>query len=158
MANPIRSLIIRAILQEAISFEERSYRFYESALAHAASDDVKDVLKKLLSQELSHRLLLEKTQKAVDLDLLVSEEERDPKAVDATKKPWRAIPPGATKQEIMEIALEKELRAVDFYDTMAERSRLRPVGRVFRRLAREEAGHVRLLRIQMEQETGGSRG
>jgi len=157
MEKPVRSLIIRAILQEAISFEERSYRFYEKALVHIASGDAKTVLEKLLSQELSHRLLLEEVQKTVDLGLFGSEADEEGKAADAIKKPLRAIPPGATKLQIMETALEKELRAVGFYDSMAERSRLRSVRRVFRKLAREEAGHVRLLRVQMAKDTGGSR-
>lgn len=157
MEKPVRSLIIRAILQEAISFEERSYRFYEKALVHASSGDAKTVLEKLLSQELSHRLLLEKVQKTVDLGLFVSEADEEGKAVDAIKKPLRVIPPGATKRQIMETALEKELRAVGFYDSMAERSRLRSVRRVFRKLAREEAGHVRLLRVQMAKDKGESR-
>ena len=59
MGKPLRTLFVRLVLEKAIIFEERSYRYYESVLQVSIMEDSFDLIKKLQGQELHHRIMLE---------------------------------------------------------------------------------------------------
>ncbi len=64
----MKKLLVRVAIEKAISFEERAYRFYESALKRSTMRTSFDLLKQLLSEELKHRMRLEEIQKSGGFD------------------------------------------------------------------------------------------
>jgi len=64
LPGPVKKLLVRIALEKAISFEEQAYRFYESALKKSIMRHSFHLLKRLLSEELKHRMRLEVIQKS----------------------------------------------------------------------------------------------
>jgi len=74
---------MKFVLEDAIAFEEKAYRFYQKALSMTVVDESSHLLKRLLAAELGHRLKLEEIQKTGDPeDLIVS----DPVIVQGVSK------------------------------------------------------------------------
>ena len=68
MSGPLKRIIIRIILQNAVRFEEESYRFYKHALQRSIMSESFNLIKFLLSQELEHRMKLLDVLKGRSLD------------------------------------------------------------------------------------------
>jgi len=79
VSKPFRKLLVKLILEQALIFEERAYRFYEEAFEQAVMNESKVLLRRLMKEELGHRIKLEEVQKRGDLGALTvtSSSERD---------------------------------------------------------------------------------
>jgi rubrerythrin len=136
VSKPFRKLLVKLILEQALIFEERAYRFYEEAFEQAVM-----------------RIKLEEVQKRGDLGALTvtSSSERDD--IEAISDEWPDIDRDVTRGEILRIALKKEQRSFNFYRILAKKSRVRVAGEVFNALSNEELQHVKMI----EEELSGNR-
>jgi rubrerythrin len=153
VSKPFRKLLVKLILEQALIFEERAYRFYEEAFEQAVMNESKVLLRRLMKEELGHRIKLEEVQKRGDLGALTvtSSSERDD--IEAISEKWPDIDRDATRGEILRIALKKEQRSFNFYRILAKKSRVRVAGEVFNALSNEELQHVKMI----EEELSGNR-
>ncbi|MCK5570282.1 MAG: ferritin family protein, partial [Spirochaetes bacterium] len=153
MYKPVKKFIMKFVLEDAIAFEEKAYRFYQKALSMTVVDESSHLLKRLLAAELGHRLKLEEIQKTGDPeDLIVS----DPvifQGVSKIDRDWPDLNPRSTKEEIFKAALIKERGAYDFYKTLAENSLFKTARDVFGMLSREESDHINWLQNEIGEES-----
>jgi rubrerythrin len=134
-------MLLKLVLEDAILREESSYRFYESALEVVAGEQEQRLLKSLCAGELRHRLKLEDlSRKGVSEEIDVSEA---PELEPEEERTWPEVVPGASRREILKVALNKERQSARYYRLVAGRSLLASVRDVFLYLAREESEHVR---------------
>jgi len=162
MPRPLRKLLTRLILEAAITFEERSYRYYQSALERSIMSDSFDLLKKLLGEELRHRMNLEEAQRTGSpLGLPVEEESElsrgeidagllSDEVVDELCDEWPEIRPEDSKQLILERALQREKCAFHFYQTMARAAPLEDLRRLFNMLREEEMRHISWIEAELK--------
>jgi rubrerythrin len=157
MGKPIRTLFVRIVLEKAIIFEERSYRYYESVLQQSIMKDTFDLIKLLLGQELHHRILLEEMQrrttvegKAFESRKQLAAEEFPFRELDVMCEEWPVISPGDSKEEILKSALHKERCACRFYQKMMEHARSDDLTRLFETLMHEEIQHARSIEEELE--------
>lgn len=66
----LKQFLIRLLIERAISFEEQAYRFYEALLNKMIMKDSFDLVKKLMAEELRHRMMLEEAAKRGDIGYL----------------------------------------------------------------------------------------
>jgi len=153
VAGSFRTFIVRIILEDAIAFEEHSYRFYESALEKAVSGESRDIIGQLMRDEFRHRIKLEEVRKKGDLGRLDVPEGKDSSYIEAVSCSWPEIPAHAGTEEILEMALEREQCSYNFYASMEKHTRLKPARGTFSVLKGEEERHVHLIRDRMEKGT-----
>jgi rubrerythrin len=157
MGKPLRTLFVRVVLEKAIIFEERSYRYYESVLQQSIMKDTFDLIKKLLGQELHHRILLEEMLrrnavegKASGSRKRLTVEEFLSRELDVMCEGWPVISPGDSKGVIFKNALQKERCACSFYQKMMEHARSDDLTRLFETLLYEEIQHTRYIEEELE--------
>jgi rubrerythrin len=66
----LKRFLIRLLINRAIYFEEQAYRFYEALLKRSIMKDSFDLIKKLMAEELRHRIMLEEVGKRGDIGYL----------------------------------------------------------------------------------------
>lgn len=149
----IRRLLMRAVLELAIEFEERSYRYYERALQAGTMEKSFDILKELMAEELAHRMKLQEVLRSGDLQRLDGGEETVPEEdTDGICGEWPPIDPRAEPLQVLEIALSRERCAASFYRRMRDRTGLDVLRKTFAALLSEEQRHI--ARITGRLETG----
>ena len=157
MVKPLRTLFMRIVLEKAIVFEERSYRFYEYLLGQAIFKDIFDLIKRLSGQELHHRIMLEEMQrrfsvkgadpnrrKQLEIGQLPSEE------LDALCEEWPVISAEDSRETILNKALHKERCACRFYRKMMKLARSDDLMQLFQTLLGEEMGHAADIEEELE--------
>ena len=149
MSKPFKKLLVKLILEQTLIFEERAYRFYERALEQTAMDESKALLKRLMKEELKHRIKLEEVQKEGDLGALTITSSSEMNDIEAIRDEWPDIDRGATREQILKIALSKEQRSFNFYRILAKKSRIRVAGDLFNALSNEELRHVKMLEEEL---------
>jgi rubrerythrin len=145
LAKLFRKVVVKLIIEQALIFEERAYRFYEKALERAVMNESKALLKRLMKEELGHRIKLEEVQKKGDLGTLTVTESSEMHDLEAASDEWPDIAGDATREDILRIALEKEKRSFNFYKILAKNARIRAAGEVFSALSNEELQHVKMI-------------
>jgi rubrerythrin len=145
-----RRLLLKILLERAIAFEERAYRFYEEALACSAMSDTSELLRKLLAGELLHRMKLEELQRTGDLGPLAVSLQNGERDIEELSEEWPPLHPWAHKGEVLETALRKEARAHRFYRSLAKKAALKAARDVFAALSNEESAHVEWLKEEIE--------
>jgi rubrerythrin len=157
MSRPLRTFATRLVLEAAISFEEQSYRYYESALGQSVMSDTFDLLKKLLGEELRHRIRLEEAQRSGVLEShdngeqSGSEHEMLPSdSFEELCEEWPPLLPADSKQQILARALQREKCAYHFYHRMARGASVKGLRRLFETLGEEEKRHIVWIRQEME--------
>jgi rubrerythrin len=168
--RPVQRLLARIALEKAISFEERSYRFYESALRRSTIRASFDLLKRLLSEELKHRMRLEEVQKgrldmsnkdssdrpSVDPDMPGIEGEyggagiRFDEETDGLCTEPQDISDDATPGEILLFALRKEQCSYMIYNRLKDRFALKGLRAVYADLAQEEYRHIQWIEEELK--------
>jgi rubrerythrin len=144
MAGTVRRFLLRLVLEEAISREEKAYRFYETALEAVRDPAAAGLLRRLAAEELRHRLKLEDLQRSGALDLARPvEAEPDQAGLLADPGPqWPAQIDRLEPRDIWAVALAKERLARDHYSLLASRSPVAAFREVFAYLSAEEQRHV----------------
>jgi rubrerythrin len=160
LGKPLRTLLVKLILETAITFEERSYRYYEAALEKSIMEESFELLKKLMGQELYHRIMLEEMQRRGSVFETKSlntpwftDEGPALEEVDSLCDEWPEISQRDSKRVILERALEKERCAYRFYKRMMERSRSEDLRQLFQTLMKEESYHAQAIEKELERIT-----
>jgi rubrerythrin len=153
VAGSFRTFIFRIILENAIAFEERSYRFYESALEKAVGRESRVIIGQLMQDELGHRIKLDEVRRKGDLGSLDVPEGKDSADIEAVSCSRPEIPAHAGTEEILEMALEQEQCSYNFYASIEKHARLKFAREVFSVLKGEEARHMRLICDRMDKGT-----
>lgn len=150
VAGSFRTFIVRIILENAIAFEEHSYRFYESALERAVGRESRDIIRQLMRDEFGHRIKLEEVRRKGDLGSLDVPDGKASADIEAVSCSWPEIPAHAGTEEILEMALEQEQCSYNFYASIEKHARLKLTREIFSVLKGEEALHMRLIRDRMD--------
>ncbi len=172
VSGPVKKLIVRIVLEGAIAFEEASYRFYESILKRATMHRSFDLLKRLLSEELKHRMRIEEAQKrgsfagiqksAADGEMRDEEgsggedETRDfmpgisQEEMEEFCAQWPDIAPEAASKDILRAALNKEQCGYRMYSRLKNRFAMKSIRALYQMLAREELRHIRWIEGELE--------
>lgn len=134
---------MRTVLEQAIRFEERSYRYYECALQSATMEKSFDVLKEIMAGELGHRMKLQEVLRSGDLRLLDTGGETVPEGeTDGICADWPPLDPRAGVREVLENALSRQRCAAAFYRRMRDRARLEALRATFDALLAGEREHI----------------
>jgi rubrerythrin len=149
MARILNRLLLKVILERAIEFEEKAYRFYESLLSIEAVSSARELLQKLMAGELQHRMKLEEAQLRGDASKMKLEKPVELENVEELTVQWPGIHAGSSKEDILAIALKKEKDAHSLYQKLENKSHLKGIKELFGLLARQEAQHMQWIRSEM---------
>jgi rubrerythrin len=145
----MKKFLVRIILEEAIAFEEKAYRFYQNALSRTVMGESAQMLRKLLVSELKHRMKLDNLQRGGDLAEHPENEMMEQEDFKVIAGPWPKLNPWSTREEVLEAALRKETESYEFYTRVAARAPLKTVRDTFHLLAQEEIQHMKWIRKEM---------
>ncbi|MFO7849008.1 MAG: ferritin family protein [Spirochaetia bacterium] len=150
MVKTIRAFLLRIILENAIVFEEKAYRFYEAAEQMVNREEVKQLLTQFKAEELKHRLRIEEAQRQADINVCCATDAEFKAAMDGMREDWPAVEVYSNRSDILKVAYGKEVQARDYYLKMRDKFPNSFVKSVFEALAKEEERHARLIAEKME--------
>ncbi|MFW6180352.1 MAG: hypothetical protein ACOC8N_01290 [Spirochaetota bacterium] len=140
-----------AVLEQAIRFEERSYRYYERALQVATREESFKVLKEIMGGELEHRMKLQEALRSGELQRLDGNGATVPEGeTDGICEEWPPLDPQAGIREVLETALSRERCAAAFYRRMRDRTRLEVLKSTFDALFSGEREHIARILDRLE--------
>jgi len=135
-------MTVEGIIQRAIRFEEDAYNFYTGASEMVKLPHVRDMLNELAGEEVKHKEKLEGLL-AGDTEQIVAAKQRQ-KIQDLKLADYLVAPPldeGATIQDVLMTAMQREKNSHEFYNLMAGMSASESAKELFQFLAQEELGH-----------------
>lgn len=155
--KPVRKLLIRAVLDRAVRYEERSYRYYERALQESTMESSFDTLKELMAEGLRYRMRLESALKRGEIDGLEqdttlrqgSERQQEREKLAECGK-WPRLDARSTGVLVLQTALKRSRCAAEYYRGMLERTGFRAVRSVFSALAESENRRYESVRAWLE--------
>ena len=139
---PEKHMTVEGIIQRAIRFEENAYDFYTGASEMVKLPHVRDMLNELAGEEVKHKEKLEGLL-AGDTEQIVAAKQR-PKIQDLKLADYLVAPPldeGATIQDVLMTAMQREKNSHEFYNLMAGIAASESAKDLFQFLAQEELGH-----------------
>jgi rubrerythrin len=144
MVKVVKRLMLRIVLENAIIFEEKAYRYYDQVARQTVNSGVKELAERLKVEEFRHRLRLEEAQRQADISLCcTSSNEIDFEDQAAQmRENWPEIDGECEKSKLLELAYRKESQARDFYLSMQKLLPLPFLKALFGNLAREEENHM----------------
>lgn len=138
----MKKLLVKVLINNAIAFEEASYRFYREAEQRASSPEHKHLFLLLAGEEVKHKEKL-KSLTTRDLEEVLDFSQKE--EADRLDLPDVEIPhqleEADTPQKILLLAMDRESAAYGFYHLLAERSKIPVAKKVFNFLASEEGEH-----------------
>jgi len=135
-------MTVEGIIQRAIRFEEDAYNFYTGASEMVKLPHVRDMLNELAGEEVKHKEKLEGLLEG-DTEQIVAAKQRQ-KIQDLKLADYLVAPPldeGATIQDVLMTAMQREKNSHEFYNLMAGMSASESAKELFQFLAQEELGH-----------------
>lgn len=137
---------IKELLLFALQMERASQSFYNQAAQNLGEKEIVDLLKKLSRAEQKHMEVLYSRLKDIWPEAPPLEGIKESEHMEgAISLPGALLAieeePPKERIDILELALEKECKAYDLYQRMAEVVEL-PLREVFRDLAEQERGHI----------------
>ena len=135
-------MTVEGIIQRAIRFEEDAYNFYTGASEMVKLPHVRDMLNELAGEEVKHKEKLEGLL-AGDTEQIVAAKQRQ-KIQDLKLADYLVASPldeGATIQDVLMTAMQREKNSHDFYNLMAGIAASESAKDLFQFLAQEELGH-----------------
>jgi rubrerythrin len=139
---PEEHMTVEGIIQRAIRFEENAYDFYTGASEMVKLPHVRDMLNELAGEEVKHKEKLEGLL-AGDTEQIVAAKQRR-QIQDLKLADYLVAPPldeGATIQDVLMIAMQREKNSHDFYNLLAGIAGSEAAKDLFQFLAQEELGH-----------------
>jgi rubrerythrin len=139
---PEEHMTVEGIIQRAIRFEENAYDFYTGASEMVKLPHVRDMLNELAGAEVKHKEKLEGLL-AGDTEQIVAAKQRR-QIQDLKLADYLVAPPldeGATIQDVLMTAMQREKNSHEFYNLMAGMSASESAKEMFQFLAQEELGH-----------------
>jgi hypothetical protein len=146
MGTPFKKIFIRSLIEEAIVYREKKYRYYESAFARAVTAESAEVLKNLMTAQLLYRLRLQEVQKKGLPERSRLKEEntrtfrRNPETEHVVPDPW------ASPDAILDSALVQGENTYRSYKRTSENAHLGSVRELYAYLAHEELLHIQRLK------------
>jgi hypothetical protein len=138
MKNPLKKLLIRSLIEEAIVRSEKTYRHLESAFARAVREEAAELLKNLMTAQLLHRMRLQEAQRNYTPERKRFKEEKSG-SIYRNRTVQRADPdPWASPAEILQSALLSKNNTYRAYRRVSENSHLGFVRDLYTYLAHEE--------------------
>ncbi len=144
---------VAEILRRAIKGEEDGYKFYDLLSKKATNQDAKRKLENLRDDEKRHReTLIEIFHKEIGPDV----GELPDKGIGALAQVFRKghLEERKTEMEFIDLAIEAELAATDFYHKQREAVDDQSWKKVFDQLATEEHTHFELLQAERDALSG----
>jgi rubrerythrin len=131
-----------AALKMAIEMEQGSFETYLKVYKLTHDRRAQALIKELALEELEHKYTLEKAffEEAVHLHDTSTDNVPSMKLTLFLKE--KPLTEESTPQDVMIHAIHEEKRSVDFYNTMATQCAGAPMAPMFKRLHRDEAGHL----------------
>ncbi len=139
---PEEYMTVEGIIQRAIRFEEDAYNFYTGASEMVKLPHVEDMLNELAGEEVKHKEKLEDLL-AGDIEQIVATKQSR-KIQDLKLAEYLVASPldeGATIQDVLMTAMQREKNSHDFYNLMAGIASSEAAKGLFQFLAQEELGH-----------------
>jgi rubrerythrin len=134
-----RKLLMRAALELAIEAEERAYRYYDAMLSRYDEPEVRDIITKLRSAELSHRVKLEHAIATIGDDESLPGFSGD--LLPAIDDAELSASDGAIDR-VLSLAVDKEREAAAYYAELSRATRNGSLSTLFAALAAEETSHA----------------
>lgn len=129
---------LNEILDFAIDKEEEAIQFYTDLVGRVNRDEIAEELKKLADMEKGHKERLKKFQSG-EFDVPIPKEVQDLKIAEYTVE--ETVRPDMSWQELINIAMHRELAAKRLYEDLAKLMSDASAKQMFETLASEEAGH-----------------
>jgi rubrerythrin len=157
MVKPVRVLLVRILIEKAIVIEEHAYRYYSFILGKTYMKDTFDLMKRLSSQELQHRMKLEDLQRKIGIekhDLPAMKKQEIAGVISEDLESLcdaRPVPASEDSVEAMlRDALHRERRTCMFYQTLLQRTSRSDVVNLFKAIYHEEKEHAGELEEELE--------
>lgn len=134
---------IEQIISQAIRFEENSQTFYTMAAGKVKDEAIKGVLLELAEQEVEHKRRLQQLLEG-DVSRLIAEKQGDRPVQDLGLADYLVVQPlseDATFQDVLIVAMKRELNSYTFYNSMAAIAADDQARQLFEFLAQEELKH-----------------
>ncbi len=147
ITKAVEELELKALLGEAIKSELEAQKIYEDLEAKSRSFMVKERFKFLAEEEKKHEAFLR--------DVYRSTFNEEPEIPETTRVPLPEVKydERSPLSELIEMAMDSELAARDFYLSLsekAEREGKEKLAKGLKFLANMEEGHYHLLRTELE--------
>ncbi len=129
---------LQDILSFAIRKEQEAVDFYTDLAARVRTDSISQELRRIAAMEVQHR------ERLIEMDLDAATTNVALPAADLRIAEYlveRQPTPGMTWQELVTIAMQRELASVKLYTGLARLTNDPPVRRLFENLAAEESNH-----------------
>lgn len=129
-------------LRIAIQAEIDAHNYYKDAMKYFHEKETKDLLATLANEELKHRKKLEDQYSSLSGKRLLY--------INLPKKRrfTRPLLPDANELEILEVAMDQEKDAREFYEKSAQRTMDDTGRKMFLELVKEEERHYNLLQAE----------
>jgi rubrerythrin len=155
ITNMFKTFLFKVLLEDAIQQEEQAYIFYKKALdsfTNVLSHEIKDLLGRLASAELQHRILLEKFQNIGELARheFAAESREEEELFDVKGSPGLSITPDMDLHRVLLIARGKEVEAFNYYIKLRDKTNHDELKETLVILADEEAKHLEWIETEIE--------
>ncbi|MDC7233944.1 MAG: ferritin family protein [Spirochaetales bacterium] len=127
------------ILKFSIKIEHESMLFYQDAVPKASTDEVKTLLGELAAEEVKHESRLAEILDSIEDG---AAENFDRSSMDKLIQTSEIVP-GASQEDVLKVALQREEHTRDFYSQVSTMTNLAAdVVDLFDMLYKQESGHV----------------
>lgn len=123
----------------AIEREISAHEFYKEVAERVSNQDAKDVFTQLAKEELGHQEILEKYKTDPTMVMKFNAPLNDYKVAEATEDTELSI--DMIPKDAINLAMKKELEAVDFYKRLADDTDDLAAQEIFKNLANMELRH-----------------
>jgi rubrerythrin len=129
-------------LTKAIEIEQQSFTLYLRAYKLSHDRSARQLIRELAMEELEHKYLLEKAFFEETVALHDDKSENKPVMKLALFLHEKPLHENSSPQDVLIYAIHEEKRSVEFYEKMATQCEGAPMAPMFRRLHKDESGHL----------------
>lgn len=131
-----------AALTKAIEIEQQSFAIYLKAYTLSHDRSARQLIRELAMEELEHKYLLEKAFFEETVALHDPGQDNKPVMKLALFLKEKPLHENSTPQDVLIHAIHEEKRSVEFYEMMATQCEGAPMAPMFKRLHKDESGHL----------------
>ena len=131
-----------AALTKAIEIEQQSFATYLRAYKISHDRSARQLIRELALEELEHKYQLEKAFFEETVALHDIGQDTEPVMKLALFLKEKPLNENSTPQEVLIYAIHEEKRSVEFYEKMATQCEGAPMAPMFKRLHKDESGHL----------------
>jgi len=131
-----------AALTRAIEMEQQSFSTYLRIYKISHDRSARQLIRELALEELEHKYLLEKAFFEVTVALHEPGQDNKPVMKLSLFLKDKPLHETSTPQDVLIHAIHEEKRSVEFYEMMANQCEGAPMAPMFKRLHKDESGHL----------------